>query len=40
MIPKSGIRFSEKIMPKESMIPKSGNRRFSEKIMLNEKARL
>jgi len=40
MIPKSGIRFSEKIMLKESMIPKSGNRRFSEKIMLNEKARL
>ena len=35
MIPKSGYRFSEKIMlQQESMIPKSGNR-FSEKIMLN-----
>jgi len=34
MIPKSGNRFSEKIMlPQKSMIPKSGNR-FSEKIML------
>jgi len=34
MIPKSGCRFSEKIMLKEwSMIPKSGCR-FSEKIML------
>jgi len=32
MIPKSGHRFSEKIMLK-SMIPKSGHR-FSEKIML------
>jgi len=35
MIPKSGYRFSEKIMfQQESMIPKSGYR-FSEKIMLN-----
>jgi hypothetical protein len=35
MIPKSGNRFSEKIMlQQESMIPKSGNP-FSEKIMLN-----
>jgi DNA-binding winged helix-turn-helix (wHTH) protein len=34
MIPKSGYRFSEKIMLKQtSMIPKSGYR-FSEKIML------
>jgi DNA-binding winged helix-turn-helix (wHTH) protein len=34
MIPKSGYRFSEKIMSKvESMIPKSGYR-FSEEIML------
>jgi hypothetical protein len=34
MIPKSGHRFSEKIMLKrKSMIPKSGHR-FSEKIML------
>jgi len=33
MIPKSGHRFSEKIMRQlKSMIPKSGNR-FSEKIM-------
>src|SRR5579859_1447856 len=32
MIPKSGRRFSEKIMQPKSMIPKSG-RRFSEKIM-------
>jgi hypothetical protein len=33
MIPKSGHRFSEKIMlPLESMIPKSGHR-FSEKIV-------
>jgi len=33
MIPKSGYRFSEKIMRKQSrMIPKSG-RRFSDKIM-------
>jgi hypothetical protein len=41
MIPKSGNRFSEKIMrqPKESMIPKSWNR-FSEKIMLHPKGRL
>jgi len=39
MIPKSGVRFSEKIMLKECMIPKSGHR-FSEKIMLKEKARL
>jgi hypothetical protein len=37
MIPKSGNRFSEKIMlRKKSMIPKSGNR-FSEKIMLRKK---
>jgi hypothetical protein len=36
MIPKSGYRFSEKIMRNEpSMIPKSGDR-FSEKIMLSE----
>ncbi len=37
MIPKSGLRFSEKIMleKKMSMIPKSG-RRFSEKIMRTE----
>jgi len=34
MIPKSGNRFSEKIMLQlKSMIPKSGDR-FSEKIML------
>ena len=33
MIPKSGHRFSDKIMLKGSMIPKSGHR-FSEKIML------
>ena len=33
MIPKSGYRFSEKIMLLASMIPKSGYR-FSEKIML------
>jgi len=33
MIPKSGFRFSEKIML-QSMIPKSGFR-FSEKIMLH-----
>jgi hypothetical protein len=32
MIPKSGPRFSEKIMLKWCMIPKSGHR-FSEKIM-------
>jgi len=40
MIPKSGNRFSDKIMLKQkaSMIPKSGNR-FSEKIMLKQKAR-
>jgi len=38
MTPKSGNRFSEKIMlQKTSMIPKSGNR-FSEKIMLQQKA--
>ncbi len=37
MIPKSGDRFSEKIMLRQkSMIPKSGNR-FSEKIMLQQK---
>ena len=36
MIPKSGNRFSDKIMRKKSMIPKSGNR-FSDKIMLNER---
>jgi len=34
LIPKSGNRFSEKIMLRQKlMIPKSGNR-FSEKIML------
>jgi DNA-binding winged helix-turn-helix (wHTH) protein len=39
MIPKSGYRFSEKIMLKQkSMIPKSGYR-FSEKIMLKRKAK-
>jgi hypothetical protein len=39
MIPKSGNRFSDKIMLEaKSMIPKSGNR-FSEKIMLNRKRR-
>ncbi|RWO55672.1 hypothetical protein [Mesorhizobium sp.] len=41
MIPKSGNRFSEKIMVKEedrAMIPKSGNR-FSEKIMVKEEDR-
>ncbi len=37
MIPKSGNRFSDKIMLKQNtMIPKSGNR-FSDKIMLKEK---
>jgi len=39
MIPKSGNRFSEKIMLKrkiQSIIPKSGSR-FSEKIMLKRK---
>jgi len=37
MIPKSGNRFSEKIMlQQKSMIPKSGNR-LSEKIMLKQK---
>jgi len=41
MIPKSGNRFSEKIVLKQkdkrqSMIPKSGNR-FSEKTMLKQK---
>ena len=35
MIPKSGHRFSEKIMLQQSMIPKSGYR-FSEKIMLQQ----
>jgi len=35
MIPKSGYRFSEKIMLQQSMIPKSGYR-FSEKIMLQQ----
>ena len=36
MIPKSGYRFSDKIMRKEKrMIPKSGYR-FSDKIMRNE----
>ncbi len=38
MIPKSGNRFSEKIMLNKNMIPKSGNR-FSEKIMLKQEAR-
>jgi len=40
MIPKSGYRFSEKIMLKqnENMIPKSGYR-FSEKIMLKQNDR-
>ncbi|ESW84140.1 hypothetical protein X772_17835 [Mesorhizobium sp. LSJC280B00] len=38
MIPKSGIRFSEKDHAQtKSMIPKSGIR-FSEKIMLKQKA--
>jgi hypothetical protein len=38
MIPKSGNRFSDKIMLKrKSMIPKSGNR-FSDKIMLKRKS--
>jgi len=36
MIPKSGHRFSGKIMLEMSMIPKSGHR-FSEKIMLQER---
>ncbi len=37
MIPKSGNRFSEKIMlQQKSMIPKSGNR-FSEEIMLQKR---
>jgi hypothetical protein len=39
MIPKSGNRFSDKIMRKENivrMIPKSGNR-FSDKIMRKQK---
>ena len=36
MIPKSGNRFSDKIMPKQpAMIPKSGNR-FSDEIMPNQ----
>jgi hypothetical protein len=40
MIPKSGYRFSEKIMLKTpSMIPKSGHR-FSEKIMLKTQSEL
>ncbi|WP_287394954.1 hypothetical protein [Mesorhizobium sp.] len=39
MIPKSGNRFSEKIMANQDMIPKSGNR-FSEKIMANQEARV
>jgi DNA-binding winged helix-turn-helix (wHTH) protein len=38
MIPKSGYRFSEKIML-NSMIPKSGYR-FSEKIMLKKQAKV
>jgi hypothetical protein len=39
MIPKSGHRFSEKIMPQQkNMIPKSGHR-FSEAIMLNKTLR-
>jgi DNA-binding winged helix-turn-helix (wHTH) protein len=38
MIPKSGYRFSEKIMLQQSMIPKSGYR-FSEKIMLQQSRR-
>ncbi len=37
MIPKSGNRFSEKIMlQQKSMIPKSGNQ-FSEKIMFQKR---
>ncbi len=37
MIPKSGNRFSDKIMREQnSMIPKNGNR-FSDKIMLQQK---
>jgi len=39
MIPKSGHRFSEKIMLELSMIPKSGHR-FSEKIMLEHAGRV
>jgi len=35
MIPKSGYRFSDKIMQKRSMIPKSGYR-FSDKITEKE----
>jgi hypothetical protein len=35
MIPKSGHRFSGKIMLRKSMIPKSGHR-FSGKIMLRQ----
>jgi hypothetical protein len=35
---RGGLRFSEKIMLKQSMIPKSGLR-FSEKIMLKQNAR-
>jgi hypothetical protein len=37
MIPKSGPRFSDKIMLQMSMIPKSGAR-FSDKIMLRKGA--
>jgi len=38
MIPKSGDRFSEKIMlERKYMIPKSGDR-FSEEIMLEQKS--
>ena len=35
MIPKSGHRFSDKILLKQGMIPKSGHR-FSDKIMLKQ----
>jgi hypothetical protein len=39
MIPKSGDRFSDKIMRQQKvMIPKSGNR-FSDKIMRQQKIR-
>jgi hypothetical protein len=39
MIPKSGNRFSEKVMLKQkAMIPNSGNRVFG-KVMLKQKAR-
>jgi hypothetical protein len=38
MMPKSGQRFSDKIMLKQkAMIPKSGHR-FSDRIMLKQKA--